>query len=253
MNFTDCWQSIAAALFSQALAGEPDLIESSTRTLPEKTFGFAARIAGDLEGQFAITLDAALLDAPLMGDGADQKAGWTELLQEVTNAAAGELLAKSGVHCRIEEFETISGSSRISHGFLLKTENAEWHIFLDDDGLRDAGEGKSAISDSSVVSDAETASERSAGTNRNVELFLDIELEATLRFGRRELRLSEILDMGPGDVVELDRQVNDPVDLIVGDKIVARGEVVLVNGNFGLRVTEVAEPRKRLETVRCLF
>ena len=65
--------------------------------------------------------------------------------------------------------------------------------------------------------------------------------------------LGEILDLGPGDVVQLDRHVTDPVDLIVGDKIVARGEVVLVNGNFGLRVTEVAAPRKRLESIRCLF
>jgi flagellar motor switch protein FliN len=86
-----------------------------------------------------------------------------------------------------------------------------------------------------------------------VELLLDVELEASLRFGCRELPLSEILDLGAGDVVELDRQVTDPVDLIVGDKIVARGEVVLVNGNFGLRVTEVATPRKRLESIRCLF
>jgi len=53
--------------------------------------------------------------------------------------------------------------------------------------------------------------------------------------------------------VQLDRHVADPVDLIVGDKIVARGEVVLINGNFGLRVTDVAAPRKRLESIRCLF
>jgi flagellar motor switch protein FliN len=86
-----------------------------------------------------------------------------------------------------------------------------------------------------------------------LELLLDIELEAALRFGCKELPLSEILDLGPGDVVQLDRNVADPVDLIVGDKIVARGEVVLVDGNFGLRVTEVATPRKRLESIRCLF
>jgi flagellar motor switch protein FliN len=59
--------------------------------------------------------------------------------------------------------------------------------------------------------------------------------------------------MAPGDVVPLDRSVHAPVDLVIGDRIVARGEVVLVDGNYGLRVTEVAEPRKRLETVRCLF
>jgi flagellar motor switch protein FliN len=67
------------------------------------------------------------------------------------------------------------------------------------------------------------------------------------------MSLGEILELGPGDVVELDRHVTDPVDLIVGNKIVARGDVVLIDGNFGLRVTEVSAPQKRLESIRCLF
>ena len=87
---------------------------------------------------------------------------------------------------------------------------------------------------------------------RNLDLLLEVELDASVRFGSRELELRELLELGPGDVVELDRHLSDPVDLIVGDKIVARGEVVLVNGNFGLRVTEVAEPMRRLESIRCL-
>jgi len=91
------------------------------------------------------------------------------------------------------------------------------------------------------------------GLSAGVELLLDVELEAAIRFGCRELTLSEVVELGPGDVVELDRLVADPVDLIVADKIVARGEVVLVDGNFGLRVTEVAAPQKRLESIRCLF
>lgn len=86
-----------------------------------------------------------------------------------------------------------------------------------------------------------------------LDLLLDIELEATLRFGSTELPLRQVLELGPGDVLQLDRHVREPVDLVVGDRIVARGEVVLVDGNFGLQVTEVAEPRRRLETIRCLF
>ena len=89
--------------------------------------------------------------------------------------------------------------------------------------------------------------------NAKLDLLLDIEVDVALRFGSRELAMRELLATGPGDVLELDRTITDPVDLVVGDKIVARGEVVLVNGNFGLRVTEVAEPRKCLESVRCLF
>lgn len=87
----------------------------------------------------------------------------------------------------------------------------------------------------------------------NLDLLLDVEVDVSLRFGSRELAIRELLATGPGDVLELDRTIHDPVDLVVGDKIVARGEVVLVNGNFGLRVSEVAEPRKCLESVRCLF
>lgn len=81
----------------------------------------------------------------------------------------------------------------------------------------------------------------------------DIELEATLQFGSREMPLREVLEFGPGDVVELDRHVSESVDLVIGDRIVARGEVVIVSGNFALRVLEVAAPQLRLESIRCLF
>jgi flagellar motor switch protein FliN/FliY len=90
-------------------------------------------------------------------------------------------------------------------------------------------------------------------TDAAMDLLYDIELEATLQFGSRELTLREVLELGPGDVVELDRHVSEPVDLVVGDRIVARGEVVVASGNFALRITEVATPQLRLESIRCLF
>jgi flagellar motor switch protein FliN/FliY len=91
------------------------------------------------------------------------------------------------------------------------------------------------------------------GVDARFGLLCDIELDATLQFGSREMPLREVLELGPGDVVELDRHVSEPVDLVVGDRIVARGEVVVVNGNFALRITEVATPQLRLESIRCLF
>lgn len=96
----------------------------------------------------------------------------------------------------------------------------------------------------------ETTAPRMPAGGSGYDLLLEVELEAVVRFGSRSLELRELLELGPGDVVEMDRQVTDPVDLIVGDRIVARGEVVLVDGNFGLRVTEVAEPVRRLESIR---
>jgi flagellar motor switch protein FliN/FliY len=86
-----------------------------------------------------------------------------------------------------------------------------------------------------------------------LNVLYDLELDATLQFGSREVPLREVLELGPGDVVELNRHVSEPVDLVVGDRIIARGEVVVVSGNFALRITEVATPQMRLESIRCLF
>lgn len=255
-----CWAEVATALFSQALAGEPELAESLPKPLGPATFGCAATLSGDVEGRFAVLLDGAVLEAPLLGEGMDQKAGWRELLREVAEAAAGELLARTGRKCQVTGFEEIAAESQVSHAFQLRSGDRAWTILVKDE-LRMAADGAAKESSAATASGGADRDPRrvtsppsaSLELPPGLELLLDVELEASLRFGAREMPLGEILDLGPGDVVELDRHVADPVDLIVGDKIVARGEVVLVNGNFGLRVTEVAAPRKRLESVRCLF
>jgi len=73
----------------------------------------------------------------------------------------------------------------------------------------------------------------------NLDMLFDVKLDATIRFGERQLLLREVLQMGPGSVIELDRQITEPADLLVAGRLVARGEVVVVNGSFGLRVTEL--------------
>ncbi len=262
-TYFDCWAGVAAALFSQALAGEPELAESLPKPLGAGSFGMAATVAGDAEGRFAVLVDGSILETPLVGEGMDQKTGWMELLREAADAAAGELLAKTGRKCHVVKCEEIVSESQVSCAFQLRSGQRAWTILVRDE-VRTPEPKVAPQVDSD--SDVETAAKPVPGTedrqspgaapsafSPGLELLLDVELEASLRFGAREMPLGEILDLGPGDVVELDRQVADPVDLIVGDKIVARGEVVLVNGNFGLRVTEVAAPRKRLESIRCLF
>jgi flagellar motor switch protein FliN/FliY len=259
-TYLECWVGAASALFSQALAGEPELVESLPKPLAADGFGFAATLAGDEQGRFSVVLDGTILESPLVGEGMDQRAGWGELLREVADAAAGELLARTGKTCRIEKFEPTDGQSKVSRAFQLKSGDRAWTILVRDEVRASQPESElpaapeqSAASRPEAAARSEGALTREATLSPGIELLLDVELEATLRFGCREMLLGELLDLGPGDVVQLDRHVADPVDLIVGDKIVARGEVVLVNGNFGLRVTEVAAPRKRLESIRCLF
>jgi flagellar motor switch protein FliN/FliY len=72
-----------------------------------------------------------------------------------------------------------------------------------------------------------------------LDLLMDVQLGLTLRFGSRQMLLREILDLNPGAVIELDRKVAEPVDLLLDGKLVARGEVVVINGDYGLRVTDV--------------
>jgi flagellar motor switch protein FliN len=71
------------------------------------------------------------------------------------------------------------------------------------------------------------------------EILKDVELVVALRFGSKKMLLGEILELGPGSVIELDEQVEDPVELLLDDKAIARGDVVVVEGNLGIRVREL--------------
>jgi flagellar motor switch protein FliN/FliY len=251
ITYLECWVVVARGLFAQALSGEPELVDSLPRPMEAGSFGFAATLEGEQQGRFSAFVDAAILGAPLLGEGTDQKAAWAELLREVGEAAAGEWTARTCRTCRVAQFEAVDAASQITQAFQIRAGDRAWTILVRDEvhPAKLSAEGRPEEG----TAPSPGADEAGPSVSPGVELLLDVELEATLRFGCREMPLLELLELGPGDVVQLDRGVSDPVDLIVGDKIVARGEVVLVNGNFGLRVTEVAAPRKRLESIRCLF
>jgi len=85
--------------------------------------------------------------------------------------------------------------------------------------------------------------------NSNLDLLLDVVLEATLRFGQREMSLRDILELHPGSVVELNRRLQEPAELLVAGRVIAHGDVVIVDGAYGLRITDVAHPHQRLESV----
>ena len=265
-GYAECWIEAATALFSQALAGEPQLVDSAASTFETGSFAYAATVGGDHVGQFVVHVDRGALASPLLGEGIDQKSSWGELLREVAESAAGDLLVKTGRKCRVEKFEEAPGIEAGIEGaagkvpgqraFLLKGPERAWTVLVCDDlhAAQPVEKPVPAVAVASPPALPPAAVPPALPADRaGLDLLLDVELEVTPRFGCRELPLGQVLDLGPGDVVQLDRTVNDPVDLVVGDKIVARGEVVLVNGNFGLRVTEVAMPRKRLESIRCLF
>ncbi len=84
---------------------------------------------------------------------------------------------------------------------------------------------------------------------RNIELLMDVELPISIELGRTRMRISDILALGPGSIVELDKLVGEPVDLLVNQKCVAQGEVVVVEESFGLRITQLISPEERLKNL----
>jgi len=87
-----------------------------------------------------------------------------------------------------------------------------------------------------------SATEKAPIDPLNLKLVMDVELNVSLRFGHCQMPLREVLELASGSVVELDRQVDDPIELLLDGKVLARGEAVIVDGHYGLRVTEVPQP-----------
>lgn len=84
---------------------------------------------------------------------------------------------------------------------------------------------------------------------RNIELLMDVELPVSIELGQTKMSIHDILALVPGSIVELDKLVGEPVDLLVNRKRVARGEVVVVEENFGLRITQLVSPEERLKNL----
>ncbi len=83
--------------------------------------------------------------------------------------------------------------------------------------------------------------------DRNLDLILDIPLKVTVELGRTKMLVSELLNLGQGSVIELNKLAGEPIEILVNDKLVARGEAVVVNEKFGVRLTDIISPQERVE------
>lgn len=87
-------------------------------------------------------------------------------------------------------------------------------------------------------------------STRNLDLLLDVEIPISVEVGRTQMSLDDVLKLVPGSVVALDKKAEEPVDLRVNGKLVARGEVVLVDDTYGLRITQIVDAAGRIESLR---
>ncbi len=86
-----------------------------------------------------------------------------------------------------------------------------------------------------------------SGEGGNIDMLLDVDLEVKIELGRAEMAIEEVLRLRKGAVVELDKLAGDPVDILVNDKLVAHGEILVVNDNFCVRVTEIVDTEAGLK------
>jgi flagellar motor switch protein FliN/FliY len=88
------------------------------------------------------------------------------------------------------------------------------------------------------------------GGTRRLDMLLDLPLEVSVELGRTKLSIQELLSLGPGSVVELDKVAGEPLDILINDRLVARGEAVVVNDKFGVRITDIVSPQERIMRLR---
>lgn len=89
-----------------------------------------------------------------------------------------------------------------------------------------------------------------AGKARNLSFILDIPLEVTVQLGRTNMLVNDLLKLGQGSVIELEKMAGETLEILANQKLVARGEVVVINEKFGVRVTEIISPMERVEKLK---
>ncbi len=239
-------------------------IDRETATAAQKdSISFRCSASGGLRGEASLQLsatDAVVLAQKALAESADssgelnprREEALEKLLGQITESVCANLRGSFG-ETRLELQDKANGAENPTtqeFSFALQSSQApSAKLTL---RLRISPELQASVSSKALASSNAPAAAESGGGNPqqpNIDLLLGVNLSLTLRFGRRVLTLREILDLNSGSVVELDQEVQEPADLLLGDKLIARGQVVIVDGNYGLQITEVADTHQRMGTL----
>jgi flagellar motor switch protein FliN/FliY len=240
---------------SWLVAAVPDAQSAADESQPLR---MNLAIEGDLQGEFLLEFqpaDAAMLAAKCL----QQPPG--EFGTEQSEAVLKCVEAAMSKFCSAvaEEYGTFTSKASLASEPASDSANVAEVTAADDAGNRVSllmylnpvlaealsSHAKNASADEINESSKSAVREREGQPKPeqlNLQLVMDVELNVTLRFGQRQLALREVLELTSGSVIELDRQVEEPVELLLEGKVIARGEAVVIDGNYGLRVTEVPQP-----------
>jgi flagellar motor switch protein FliN/FliY len=246
-----------------ALLGTPT--SSSTTTPPAAGEGWTVAVTAEAPSRGAWTVfigsaGAAAVAADILGLTADEPVPGPavgDTLHEALNQAIGAMAARDasrGVTLRVGPLTAapVPPAQDILSTFTITCGAIATPVSVTVcGGIETPAQGPVAAPSagtSAAMSPSMAASAGGTGSDR-LDAILDIELPLIVRFGRTELPLKTLANLGPGSLIDLGRSADDPVDLLVSNRVVARGEVVVVGGNYGVRVLDVVSPRERARSM----
>jgi flagellar motor switch protein FliN/FliY len=240
-------------------------------------------ISGDIKAKMKITISAILAtaigDMMLGGEGVEKEEmddddldATKEILSNILGSfstALGGQKSMPKLSFNVDDIRYIESTGSIDFSGLVKLfvfdlsiQSTTDHIaFAIDGGLNSLLGGKSPIVQESFSEQASSTSTAQSNTPsaasalsseemRNIELIKDVKLPIRVRIGSKKMLLKDVLSMDIGSVIELDQLANDPLEILVGDKVIALGEVVIIDGNFGVQISDIGSKRERLEKLR---
>jgi len=240
------------------------------------------KVSGDIDGEVMIALPpnlAASLSDMMMGEEASDREdvneddidATKEIVSNIFGAMSNSLSGQSELPVlsfSVENIEHISDDSEVSlenfnrmyvYKFALESLNSLL-MFIIDDKVFNAISGNSdddssdteEFSDSNENQDACSSQgvSLSADEMNNISLIMDVKLPVRVRIGKKRMLLKDVLNMDIGSVIELNQLANDPLEILVDNHVIAQGEVVIVDGNFGVQITTIGTKRERLTQLK---
>jgi flagellar motor switch protein FliN/FliY len=237
--------------------------------------------SGEMIIYMPITLSTSVTDAMLGGEGEASESiddegldSAKEIISQVLGSVNTDLGSQNDIPKLkfevadievIEDDSSIDNSKSTVYDFDYSSQAVNAHVYIavdddlvdvftndssdndgfDDDGF-DEGDGEVAFENSNSGFDGDDGFD----DDSNMNLILDIKLPIKVRIGSKKMLLKDVINMDIGAVIELDRLVNDPLDLLVEDTVIGQGEVVIVDGNFGIQISKILSQSERIARLK---
>jgi flagellar motor switch protein FliN/FliY len=181
------------------------------------------------------------------------KSTYLEIVNQALSGIAGEVSSRAGreVACAEGQLAPPTSTEAISYSFEVTFGEVTFPVLgVFAKSLSELGtQTVPAVNSAAPLAASVKAPAPAPPPPNSIDLLLDVELPVSISFGRAQLALKDVIKLTTGSIVELNRAVSEPVEVIVNNCVIARGEVVVVEGNFGIRVKQVISRQERLRTL----